>query len=30
MNKDERESQYASAFRKAVTYLEAAGADTRC
>ena len=25
MNKDERESQYASAFRKAVTYLEAAG-----
>jgi len=26
MNKDERESQYASAFRKAVTYLEAAGA----
>jgi hypothetical protein len=26
LNKDERESQYASAFRKAVTYLEAAGA----
>lgn len=25
LNKDERESQYASAFRKAVTYLEAAG-----
>lgn len=25
MNKDERESQYASAFRKAITYLEAAG-----
>jgi hypothetical protein len=25
MSKDERESQYASAFRKAVTYLEAAG-----